>query len=1040
MNRPPIQVVFSDDELTHFLLKALEILENSQDGSDQIDLLLRENQDKLNDQLLEIFPIVAEQFLNQENGRQIYKAFVLVNFSNLIRQFPLGIKWINQELAIIACQLALRFFTQVSFPEQWAGTQHHLANAYRQRIRGNQAENIERAIDIYEKVLKIYTRKEFPTQWAGTNHNLANAYRDRIRGNQAKNIDKAIVIYGEVLEVYTQEAFPDKWAMTQNNLANAYRLIVQDNQAENIERVIVIYEKILEEVYTRKASPWDWAMTKHNLAAAYCERIRGDRAENLECSIAAYEESLKVYTRTASAQDWAMTKNALGNTYADRIRGNRSENIESSIDAYKQALKIRTRKMFPQDWAMTKDNLGSAYRERIKGDRAENLENAIGIYKQSLQVYTRKNFPEKWAMANNNLANVYRQRIREDRSKNIEQAIDIYKEVLEVYTRTAFPLDWAMTNQNLGAAYHEWSKGNHPDRLECANQYYQASLEIYQPESFPLDCRRTAKSLGNLHFQQKNWQEATKAYSLALAAAETLYKSCELLYSKAADLEQTANLPRRAAYAFAKTGDLQSAVLAIETNRARGLSESLDRDRANLQELAKIAPGLESQYQDITQQLRNIEAQQRQPQTLKQLQGVTPEKQRNIATNLREKLTETIEQIRQQSGYEDFLLPPTIEDIFTASQSQHPIIYLIPTPNGSLALIVMPQNIFPVWIDDFTETNLQDLFQAWLAAYLGNDRLAWQQEIDRGTQILWQVMEPIVDWLQSHNLQQAILIPNRFFSFFPLHAAWKEDPTTITKRHYALDSICFSYAPNTRSITECRSIADRVTPDTLLAIDEPTHQGAKPLPNSSREVASAISTFTNSIVLRHQEATRQATLDALSNTTVWHCSCHGNVNFQTPLDSGLNMAGEGAKSILTLRDILAIQLTSQGVGGIRLTVLSACETGLPGLSNLDEVTSFPIGLLQAGVAGVVASLWSVDELSTMILLSRFYTLWQTEKMEPPIALRIAQQWLRDAEPIDIIEHCSSFIPDLDRQKELICDLRLDYSDPYHWAAFSYTGV
>jgi CHAT domain-containing protein len=76
----------------------------------------------------------------------------------------------------------------------------------------------------------------------------------------------------------------------------------------------------------------------------------------------------------------------------------------------------------------------------------------------------------------------------------------------------------------------------------------------------------------------------------------------------------------------------------------------------------------------------------------------------------------------------------------------------------------------------------------------------------------------------------------------------------------------------------------------------------------------------------------------------------------------------------------------------------------------------------------------------MILLSRFYALWQTEKMEPSMALRIAQQWLRDAEPSDIIEHCSSFIPDLDRQKELICDLSLDYSDPYHWAAFSYTGV
>lgn len=66
---------------------------------------------------------------------------------------------------------------------------------------------------------------------------------------------------------------------------------------------------------------------------------------------------------------------------------------------------------------------------------------------------------------------------------------------------------------------------------------------------------------------------------------------------------------------------------------------------------------------------------------------------------------------------------------------------------------------------------------------------------------------------------------------------------------------------------------------------------------------------------------------------------------------------------------------------MRLALLSACETGLPGTQLPDEVVSLPTRLLQAGVAGVAASLWSVADLSTTLLLVRFYFLLWT-----PLAL------------------------------------------------------
>jgi CHAT domain-containing protein len=298
-------------------------------------------------------------------------------------------------------------------------------------------------------------------------------------------------------------------------------------------------------------------------------------------------------------------------------------------------------------------------------------------------------------------------------------------------------------------------------------------------------------------------------------------------------------------------------------------------------------------------------------------------------------------------------------------------------------------------------------------------------------------MEPLIDHLKQRNFHQATLIPTGLLSFLPLHAAWTEAPTAPTERHYALDTIHFTYAPNARSLVTAQDIAQRTVADSILAIDEPEHENASPLPNSEREVQAAIATFPNPNVLRHEQATREAILAALPHYNVLHCSCHGNANLLEPLKSGLAMTGKGEESILTLRALLDLKLN-----GIRLAILSACETGLAGIELADEVISLPTGLLQAGVAGVVASLWSVSELSTMVLLSRFYRLWRDQHLEPSQALSEAQQWLRDSEPRDVVAHCETFIPELATRKDeqLYRSLRLDFSHPYYWAAFSYMGA
>jgi CHAT domain-containing protein len=83
--------------------------------------------------------------------------------------------------------------------------------------------------------------------------------------------------------------------------------------------------------------------------------------------------------------------------------------------------------------------------------------------------------------------------------------------------------------------------------------------------------------------------------------------------------------------------------------------------------------------------------------------------------------------------------------------------------------------------------------------------------------------------------------------------------------------------------------------------------------------------------------------------------------------------------------------------------LSACQTAITDFGRLpDESIGLPGGFLQAGVPAVVGTLWSVNDLSTALLMHRFYELHLHGDdaaglaPQPPVrALRLAQQWLRD---------------------------------------------
>ncbi|MEV7416247.1 CHAT domain-containing protein [Streptomyces sp. NPDC089919] len=132
-------------------------------------------------------------------------------------------------------------------------------------------------------------------------------------------------------------------------------------------------------------------------------------------------------------------------------------------------------------------------------------------------------------------------------------------------------------------------------------------------------------------------------------------------------------------------------------------------------------------------------------------------------------------------------------------------------------------------------------------------------------------------------------------------------------------------------------------------------------------------------------ATRARVLRDMAGAEVLHAACHASFRADDPLSSGLRLAD----GVLTGHDILR-----QDWHGVRLAVLSACETGLGATGRTDEVLGLSRALLFAGVRSLIMSLWRVPDDTTAAIMGDFHDLTLAGRA-PAEALRTAMLAARD---------------------------------------------
>jgi CHAT domain-containing protein/tetratricopeptide (TPR) repeat protein len=184
-----------------------------------------------------------------------------------------------------------------------------------------------------------------------------------------------------------------------------------------------------------------------------------------------------------------------------------------------------------------------------------------------------------------------------------------------------------------------------------------------------------------------------------------------------------------------------------------------------------------------------------------------------------------------------------------------------------------------------------------------------------------------------------------------------------------------------------------------------------PLPGAMAEVEAVAAQYPHARVLTGAAASRPAVEAALRGADILHYAGHAVFDDVRPEQSSLVLAPDSAAETsgrLTAAEIERLQLR-----GLRLVVLSACETTRPRGGRSAGFAGLAGSLLAAGAGGVLGTLWRVDDGLTLQLMPEFHRAYRQSGD--------AARSLREA------------------QLRLLRSSDATLRSPVAWAAFRYTG-
>jgi Uncharacterized protein conserved in bacteria len=826
------------------------------------------------------------------------------------------------------------------------------------------------------------------------------------KGDHALNVEIAIAASEKVLELFTRNSFPILWAKEQRNLASAYIFRVRGDKPDNLNRAIRHCENALE-IINSDNLPDEWAIIRDILGSAYSElaNLGGDKSQSIQLAIEHSETAQKNFSSTAKLEDRLVNLNHLGCLYLNRVTGNQEDNIETAISYFNQGLELITTETYQGYWIMLQGNLANAYRDRIKGKKSENFREAKLRYESVLKLQSEGTF--EWAGTLLNLGLTY-WRLDRDNKESQEKAIDYYQEALTVYTQTDYPEEWGKIQNNLGVVYRHRIQGNPDDNMKLAIMHYQNALQARTPNDFPLYRAETLFSLGWAYETIKEFVNAYDAFKEGINIIESLrgqiVSGDEIKQKFAEDWNQLYR-------------SMVDVCLELAVNESQYYIEAIEYvERSKARNLFELLANRDVESKAIAQKIEFIPFQE-------------------ILNSLDEK-TAIVEWFFTDDCFYTFIITSTKPHVTVWKSSQKDFVELYNWAN--------------FYYQGYRENN--------------ENRTDWQNCLPNFFQDFGRILNfnHLINIIPA-SCDRLILIPHRFLHLLPLHALPLDDKNCLLD-HFASG---VSYVPSCQIWYQ---IQHRQNPNFnyLFAVKNPTLD--LQYTNIEVEVIKRFFENENVDILENENATKQNIDNSrISIANCIHFSCHGYFKFDDPLKSALILAQSQVaeaqhlaitryvslrkggsfdlQKCLTLEEIFRLNLTK-----CRLVTLSACETGLTDVQSIsDEYIGLPSGFLYAGASNVVASLWTVNDLSTTFLMIKLYEnltqqLKETNELNVSIALRDAQLWLKQVDQTQLEKWLPNVpLTNLNHQAQIedwLSDIEPNtqpFQSPYHWAGFCAIG-
>lgn len=993
----------------------------------------------------------------------------------------------NLEYAISSGNVALGFFNHENYPYEWAFTNLALASAYSTRMYGDREGNFEEVIKAAEESLKVFNREVFPIQWMEAQIILAYAYINRIKEDRAKNLEDAISTGETALEIIKPKEFPIQGARTQSILVVAYVRRTQGNKIDDIEKSIKNTEETLN-YCSREIFPYEWSILQNSLGLAYLVRIKGEKTFNIDKAIVCFQNVINENLHHQFFTEWDLAgiQRNLALAYLTRERGNRKENFKYAKSAIEEILDIYDEESY--EWAISQFVLATAYLDNIsylEGKIADNRKKVISAGEAALNVLKREKYSYEWAMIKSVFALAYTQVILGDEEEELEKSIVAGKEALEVLSCENYPYDWAKTKFFLGLACTKMNQRESTNNLQQAIAYFQESLEVLKSDTYPTDYAVVKALLGLTYERVLEFSNAYKAYKDAIDTVEFLRGEITLGSGLETDKQKLAEKWNQVyqdmvdvCLELAKEDSkyYATAIEYVERSKARSLVELV----ANSSPVPKgdIPQEIRNQYSNLREKIDNerqnleiqIGIQINENITAETAQMTIPDSTElnRLQRELDQFIDEKIKEIDPEFSRIQKVQPISFEEIEALTGENTVIVEWYKTRTKYLVFIITPQSSKPEVLEySLEKTELLDsLFSQYSDKYREGNQ--WEEHLSASIDNLAEALDikSIFDHIPS-NINKLILIPYRFLNFLPIHALpiGEKDKCILDKFKAGV-----SYIPSCQLLQQVKS-QNRPHLQSLFTIQNPTED--RGIKFTELEVKNILSDFQQNKILSGKGATKEKLSQfktELAKTHYLHLSSHGQFNNESPLDSFLLLADayispippdantrrdiklSGNKAIdlnkcLTLSDLFKREFD---LNECRLVVLSACESGLVDFYNSsNEYIGLPSGFLYIGSTNIVSSLWSVEDLSTALLMIKFSqnlkdAINKGQDIEIDIALNQAQLWLRDITRQDLHKWANELPLDSTwkrTMKKILKKLngRKPFRSPYFWAGFIAIG-